>query len=366
MNKINRQYILYALCALSLLALFFPMFNVDGGNEYYQANIGTVNIFYIMGVSIFGYVLMVAPLFLAGLDRIKQLEKYNNILSIAVPVVCLLCLGLVYLNVVSSFDYGIDSEWYENEVTIDIGTIIAGVSYIGCAALGVIKYFGVKTTSENSVNSIMGKFDVSQIKSAVEDGGEVLKLKTAILNEEKNAENIMKEIGKKYLLIHGDSNEADFKELIISAKEVDQKIKNYKKQIQIIKGIKICPQCGEELAANSAFCNNCGAVIPKDSDDLVKCHNCGKMIPKEKKFCAYCGAKVEVVEEKPIEEKIVCPNCGSHIEAGVMFCCECGAKIDSTTVGAATEPVIKKCPGCGAKVDDDLVFCMECGTRLKE
>lgn len=341
MNKINRQYILYALCALSILALFLPFCNFEAWFELWterEQYIVAVSGFEILEVSYFAYALIACPVLLAVLDKIKPLEKYNKILSIAIPTIAIVCLGVTYFQAKSLFEVAAAEEWlyffdawldvdevldywnnidYGVSVSVKIGAIIAAITHIACIVLGATTKYNFK----------FDKLDVGQIKTVVEDGSEIIKLKSSISDEERNMEQIIKEIGKKYLLIHGDSNEVEFKELVLSAKEADRKIKNYEKQIQTIKGIKICPHCGEELSANSSFCNNCGAVIPKDNGDLIECQNCGKMISKEKKFCAYCGAKVEIPEIKPIEGNILCPNCGSKVEAGTMFCSECGAKL---------------------------------------
>lgn len=341
MNKINRQYILYALCALSILALLLPFCNFEAWFEIWsereQYSVA-INGFEILEVSYFAYALIICPVLLAALDKIKPLEKYNKILSIAIPIIAIICLGITYFQAKSLLEVAAAEEWlyffdawldvdevldywnnidYGVSVTIEIGAIVAAISHIACIVLGATTKYNIK----------LDKIDVGQIKTVVEDGSEIIKLKSSISDEERNMEHIFKEIGKKYLLIYGESNETQFRDLVILAKDTEGKIKSYKKQIQTIKGIKICPKCGEELSANSSFCNNCGAVIPKDNGDLIECQNCGKMIPREKKFCAYCGAKVEIPENKPIEENIVCPNCGSKVEAGTMFCSECGAKL---------------------------------------
>ena len=344
MNKINRQYILYALCALSLLALFLPIFNFEMWFEMYgEREQGSVSIngFDALRISYFVYALIACPIILALLDKIKPLEKYNKILSIAIPIAALISLGVAYFQSKSLFELYAAEEWlyifdgwldieeildywswsdeidFGVDVSFEIGAIAVAISHIACIVLGATTKYNLK----------LDKLDVGQIKTVVEDGSGIIKFRTLISDEERNMEQITKEIGKKYLIIHGDSDEAEFKELVIAAKEADRKIKNYKKQIQTIRGVKICPHCGEELSANSSFCNNCGAVVPKDNGDLIECSNCGKMIPKDKKFCAYCGIKVEIPEIKFAEEKTICPTCGSSVEAGTMFCSECGAKL---------------------------------------
>lgn len=48
------------------------------------------------------------------------------------------------------------------------------------------------------------------------------------------------------------------------------------------------------------------------------CFECGKEIAEGKKFCKYCGARLE----------FKCPECGHSVDEDSLFCDECGAKLD--------------------------------------
>lgn len=61
------------------------------------------------------------------------------------------------------------------------------------------------------------------------------------------------------------------------------------------------------------------------------CKECGQEIVDNAVFCGFCGAKVNVVEEKDDSLNIekndsICPSCGNSIKKGSMFCGECGYK----------------------------------------
>jgi len=166
------------------------------------------------------------------------------------------------------------------------------------------------------------------------------RLNSMISDEEKSITNQYFQIGKLYASLHKDDYEEDFAGMIAAIAEAEAKIRDYKKQIQDIKGVQRCEKCGAEVANGAAFCSSCGATMPKIQTpvaaDVVKCENCGTEVKKGMRFCTSCGkpmqsaavvttaepeATVEVAQEK------VCPNCGAKIEDGVAFCTECGTKL---------------------------------------
>jgi predicted amidophosphoribosyltransferase len=77
---------------------------------------------------------------------------------------------------------------------------------------------------------------------------------------------------------------------------------------------------------------------------VVLCPKCGAQNPAGNKFCANCGAKLQV-------NTIPCPKCGQPVAEGAKFCPNCGAAMADA----------KKCSSCGADVKADAKFCAECG-----
>lgn len=166
------------------------------------------------------------------------------------------------------------------------------------------------------------------------------KLNSMISEQEKIITNQYFQIGKLYVSIHKDNYEEDFAGMIATIAEADTKIREYKKQIQDIKGVQRCEKCGAEVSNGAAFCSACGATMPKiqtiASDDYVKCENCGTAVKKGMRFCTACG--------KPMEAVSVI-----------------SAEIEEVQTANSQE---SNCPNCGAKVEDDIAFCTECGTKL--
>lgn len=52
-----------------------------------------------------------------------------------------------------------------------------------------------------------------------------------------------------------------------------------------------CEKCGNEIADNSVFCDNCGNKLPKQQKKF--CGNCGAEIHNDAEFCGNCGFSVK-------------------------------------------------------------------------
>lgn len=164
------------------------------------------------------------------------------------------------------------------------------------------------------------------------------RLNSMISEQEKIITNQYFQIGKLYVSIHKDNFEDDFSGMIAAIADAEAKIRDYKKQIQDIKGVQRCEKCGAEVPNGAAFCSSCGATMPK----------------------------VQVSEPT---DYVKCENCGTDVKKGMRFCTSCGKPMEAVTAPVATEPVVeaateKTCSNCGAKVEDGLAFCTECGTKL--
>lgn len=170
---------------------------------------------------------------------------------------------------------------------------------------------------------------------------DIAKLNSMISEEETKINNTYYQIGKLYVAMHHQDYEEEFVGMITAIGEAGEKIKSYKQQVQDIKGVACCTQCGAEVQAGVAFCSSCGAPMPKtqqtNMEDLVRCEGCGAMVKKEARFCTSCGKpmvqpmtfEVESVSEtdnEKIEDK-VCSVCGAKVEDDAAFCTECGNKL---------------------------------------
>ncbi|OPZ88720.1 MAG: Double zinc ribbon [Firmicutes bacterium ADurb.Bin419] len=140
---------------------------------------------------------------------------------------------------------------------------------------------------------------------------DVTKLNMQIGSEEDNIKNNYIEIGKLYYGLFSSSPDERLASLCSSITESLNKINTYKEQIQTIKGIKKCPNCGSEIADSAVFCSVCGNKTSSEEE----------IAPEE--------ANAETKEEAPVVEETpsLCPACNEPIDKNAAFCSKCGQKL---------------------------------------
>ena len=153
---------------------------------------------------------------------------------------------------------------------------------------------------------------ISQLGKKISDAGqetaakaknfaELTKLYNSISDVQKRISDLYFQLGKEYFEKYKDNDEIEEKDLIERIKSSYREIEQYKEQIQKIKGVECCPNCGEEIAEGSVFCNRCGAKIIRASEenegnDLKRCPKCQAIVGEEDLFCNSCGFKL-ITEE---------------------------------------------------------------------
>ena len=131
---------------------------------------------------------------------------------------------------------------------------------------------------------------------------DVSKINLSIAEEERKLNDLYMQIGKKYVELHMDTTENEFAELVELVCTGKERVMNFKKEIEKIKGVICCENCGAEISEKSGFCSNCGAKIE---------------------------LKAEVVEEiiEEVTKKKLCTNCQTELKPDALFCSECGTKV---------------------------------------
>ncbi|SDN52021.1 zinc ribbon domain-containing protein [Acetanaerobacterium elongatum] len=137
------------------------------------------------------------------------------------------------------------------------------------------------------------------VAKKVKDMSDVSKLNSQIADEEGRKNGLFKKIGQLYFEKYKD-NESD--QFIVEIREIikaQQQIEEYKKEVNAIKGVTLCPGCGNEVPVSTTFCGKCGAKIPAAEPaeapvaqpEGKTCPACGKPAGADDVFCGYCGAK---------------------------------------------------------------------------
>ena len=125
---------------------------------------------------------------------------------------------------------------------------------------------------------------------------DVAKYNSMISDEEKNIQNLYEEIGLKYFEKYADMPEDLFIQNIKDIKESKNRIEEYKKTLETLRGVSQCPKCGAEVQNGSAFCPTCGTKIDtagNGEDNIIRCGSCGAVVPTGCKFCTSCGKPIE-------------------------------------------------------------------------
>ena len=127
------------------------------------------------------------------------------------------------------------------------------------------------------------------------DTADIFKLKNEISEEERKIVALYNEIGRLYASLHYEDFEPSFANLMASLKESVAAIELRQAQIQNIRNVTTCSNCGAEIARESMFCSACGAQKEArvEVSSPLRCASCGKPLENGSKFCTYCGTPVQ-------------------------------------------------------------------------
>lgn len=146
-----------------------------------------------------------------------------------------------------------------------------------------------------------------QVAQKAKDLAELSKLNGQVNTEEEVIQNAYIAIGKRFFEECKENLEGEYVADVEKIKEANRKIDSLKVQINQLKGIIHCPNCGAEIPFNSSFCSSCGQKI----ETLVETYE-GTVEESEE-------GTVEVIED-------VCPNCGTQVTQE-DYCTSCGTKL---------------------------------------
>ena len=200
---------------------------------------------------------------------------------------------------------------------------------------------------------------------------EVSRLNSAISDEQKRVNSLYMQIGQKYVELHSDNYEEALAEMVKAVLNAQSTISSAQEQIYMLKGVRICKVCGEQVARNAAFCSKCGSPLPPElKEDILKC-SCGAPLKPDAKFCTKCGRPVAAPEApRPVVagEK---PDAAVQLDVGEV---ESQATTErdlvndvATDLSGLTTPNIESvqtCSECGAEVPAGYMFCNSCGAQM--
>lgn len=139
----------------------------------------------------------------------------------------------------------------------------------------------------------MAFFD--DISKKMKDLSDTSKINSMIAATTKELDGLYLELGKRFYAQYNGTPDAPFQELIESIRIRQTALDQYKGQVNSIRGLSSCPNCGAAIASGASFCPTCGTQQPKPPAPpagTVFCSNCGAPMTEGTKFCARCGNKM--------------------------------------------------------------------------
>ena len=123
---------------------------------------------------------------------------------------------------------------------------------------------------------------------------EIARLTSVIDTEEKLVAQSYAQIGKAYYENHKNDPSAECAPQIALVNKSLEKIAQWREQIQMIKGIVKCPQCGADVPYSSQFCGSCGTRIVRMEPvpapaSVRRCPSCNAEASATDRFCNKCG-----------------------------------------------------------------------------
>ncbi|MCD8087159.1 MAG: zinc ribbon domain-containing protein [Oscillospiraceae bacterium] len=246
---------------------------------------------------------------------------------------------------------------------------------------------------------------------------DIARLSGQITENNERISRLYAEIGAMYCKAHPADAEPAYARQVEAVLQMQRQNEEWNDQIQVLRGMTKCPQCGEYVAGNAPFCTACGCrLLPETA---VVCPGCGAVIDGGALFCENCGTRLPERPSEGQHTQEVCHLCGTVLEEGTLFCPNCGARRQTTAASGAEEKSAdggadmpreeppsfqgmgdpaeavptreksgdadsgnaglnsnmqpqeperavtgRRCPRCGAEQAENVIFCANCGAML--
>ncbi|MGE5613946.1 MAG: zinc-ribbon domain-containing protein [Bacillota bacterium] len=164
---------------------------------------------------------------------------------------------------------------------------------------------------------------------------EITKLNANIGSETDKIQRLYNQIGKLVYEKYAETGEADENVMTacVEIAEHEKNIKELKKKIAEIKGLKQCVNCGAEMENSQVFCSKCGArnelPAPAVSEPAPAASESPAVSEPSAPAVSEPPAPAVVEETPPAQQPaLFCTSCGAQLEQGAKFCTNCGTRVE--------------------------------------
>lgn len=120
----------------------------------------------------------------------------------------------------------------------------------------------------DNIGSTFNKVANTTIQKS-KDLTELTKLSLKLNADEGELTKLYEEFGK-YQYNFSKGVEVEAKDYVALIDEKLKMIEETKNEIELVKGVLICPKCGTKNKTEDTFCSNCGAKLPKQAPEQAQ------------------------------------------------------------------------------------------------
>lgn len=105
-------------------------------------------------------------------------------------------------------------------------------------------------------------------KSGVQKVGESYQINSKIADEKKKLDQLYRAIGENIYQTHAQAPLEGLGEEFEAIRGTLENIADFNEQLNKVKGVACCIECGKEAVKGEKFCSSCGAKLPEVEDDF--------------------------------------------------------------------------------------------------
>ena len=149
-----------------------------------------------------------------------------------------------------------------------------------------------------------GKTTVQKTKELTD----IARLNSAITDEERTQKNLFLQLGREYYNNHAEDAEEALSRTVQDITDSKTRVGQLQHEINDIRGIRVCEECGAEVQLGAVYCTSCGVRLPdyvaparEPGANPDRCIYCGRELNKADRFCPTCGTKIEHADPVTVE-----------------------------------------------------------------